>query len=244
MARLSNFAPLSLPFLAGSIVLLFFVVLSGITSSPPFHQTYFLSADTTNITGARPVSQWTYFRICGEDNSNCSAAWPDPPIGWAWSKDPTGPNLPTKLIGAYGDGTTSYVYFYLWRFGWVLYLLALFATILAFFIGFAAVINRVRAYIAALVSAISLLLLTFAASLMTATFVRMRDQFIAAGREAHIGVYAFGFTWAAWVLALASFVLLFLLARTRVVTRMRRNQSVRSRPSHDVGGHRIKEEYA
>lgn len=117
-------APISLIFLGGTVVLLFFVVLSGITRISPLRQTYFLSADTSGISGARPISQWTYFRICDEDNADCSRSWPDPPVGWAWSKNPTGDRLPEHIIGSYGNGTTSQQYFYLWRFGWVFYLLA------------------------------------------------------------------------------------------------------------------------
>ncbi|KAI1824360.1 SUR7/PalI family-domain-containing protein [Xylaria intraflava] len=237
-------APLSLLFLATSILFLFFVILSGTTRVSPFRQSYFLSADTSGISGARPVSQWTYFHICGEGNTDCSRAWPDPPVGWAWSKNPTGPNLPQKLIGTYGGGTTSYVYYYLWRFGWVLYLLALLSTVLAFFTSFLAFFGRLGSAIAGAISTVALLLLTIAASLMTATFVKMRDQFNAAGRSAHIGVRPFAFTWAAWALLFASTVLFCIRARTKKDRLVSRNRSARSRLSHDVGSHRVKEEYA
>ncbi|TRX98566.1 hypothetical protein FHL15_000640 [Xylaria flabelliformis] len=242
-------APISLIFLAGASVLLFFVILSGITRTSPLRQTYFLSADTSGISGARPTTQWTYFRICGESNSDCSRSWPDPPVGWAWSKDPTGDRLPQRIIGSYGDGTTSEQYFYLWRFGWVFYLLALVFTVFSFFTGFVACFGRLGHAIAGLMTFVALFFHTVAAALMTATFVRMRDQFTSAGRSAHIGVYAFGFTWGAWAALFIATVLFCIGIRSKKddhVTsgsRWGRKRSVRSRRSYDLGNHRVKEEY-
>ncbi|GAW23245.1 hypothetical protein ANO14919_127970 [Xylariales sp. No.14919] len=252
MAR-SNLAlaPLSLIFLAGATVLLFFVILSGITRTSPLRQTYFLAADTSGISGARSISQWTYFRICGEGNADCSHAWPDPPVGWAWSGNPGGTNLPERLIGSYGGGTTSETYFYLWRFGWVFYLLALLFTILAFFTGFVACFGRLGSAIAGLMSSVALFFHTVAASLMTATFVKMRDQFNLVGRDAHIGQYAFGFTWGAWAALFIATTLFCVGIRGRKDDFAtggsrwgRRKRSVRSRRSYDMGSRRVKEDYA
>ncbi|KAI1277278.1 SUR7/PalI family-domain-containing protein [Xylaria sp. FL0933] len=251
MARSNRaLAPLSLIFLGGATVLLFFVVLSGITRTSPLRQTYFLSADTSGITGARAVSQWTFFRICGQGNVDCSHSWPDPPVGWAWDRSPGGANLPERLIGSYGGGTTSYTYFYLWRFGWVFYLLSLLFTILAFFTGFVACCGRLGSAIAGMMSSVALLFHTVAASLMTATFVKMRDQFNSVGRSAQIGRYAFGFTWGAWAALFIATVLFFLGIRgnrdhySTGGSRWGRKRSVRSRRSYDMGNHRVKDDYA
>ncbi|KAI0426930.1 SUR7/PalI family-domain-containing protein [Xylaria sp. FL1042] len=242
-------APLSLIFLGGATVLLFFVVLSGVTRTSPLRQTYFLSADTSGITGARSVSQWTYFRICGQGNLDCGHSWPDPPVGWAWDKNPTGANLPERLIGSYGGGTTSYTYYYLWRFGWVFYLLSLLFTVLAFFTGFVACCGRLGSAIAGMMSSVALFFHTVAASLMTATFVKMRDQFNSAGRSAQIGKYAFGFTWGAWAALFIATVLFCVGIRGKRDnystggTRWGRKRSVRSRRSYDMGNHRVKDNY-
>ncbi|TGJ83356.1 hypothetical protein E0Z10_g5396 [Xylaria hypoxylon] len=251
MAR-SNIAlaPLSLIFLAGATVLLFFVVLSGITTTSPLRQTYFLSADTSGISGARSVSQWTFFRICGEGNTGCSHAWPDPPVGWAWSGKPDGTDLPERLIGSYGGDTTNKTYFFLWRFGWVFYLLALLFTVLAFFTGFVACFGRLGSAIAGLMSSVALFFHTVAASLMTATFVKMRNEFNSVGRDAQIGRYAFGFTWGAWAalfIATALFCVGIRAKKDSFATGSRswgRKRSVRSRRSYDIGNHRVKEDYA
>ena len=83
--------------LAGSIVLLFFVVLSGVTNSTPLNKTYFLSADTSGITGARPISQWTFFYVCGAGNTDCGSPVPDLPIGYAWIGNTAG--APSAMVG-------------------------------------------------------------------------------------------------------------------------------------------------
>jgi hypothetical protein len=85
-------------FLAGALVLLWFVVLSGVTTHTPLNKIYFLKADTTGIQGAhRPVSQWTFWKICGEYNANCDQPKAALPFGYAWYDSSVG--APPKLIG-------------------------------------------------------------------------------------------------------------------------------------------------
>lgn len=87
----------SLILIAGSLVLMFFVVLSGFNSTTPLNKTYFLRADTSAVSGARPISQWTYFYVCGADNTDCGRPVPDLPIGYAWIGG--GEGAPASLIG-------------------------------------------------------------------------------------------------------------------------------------------------
>ncbi|KAK3336113.1 SUR7/PalI family-domain-containing protein [Cercophora scortea] len=237
---------ISMIFLAGSIVMLFFVILSGITSTSPLSKTYFLRADTSGITGARAISQWTYFRICGDGNENCSQSWADPPVGYAWSSNPQ--KAPAELVGDHGGDTTSSYYFYMWRFGWVFYLLGLFFEVLTFASGFLALCSRLGSAVSGLVSLIALVFLTVGVSLMTATFVKMRNAFVAVNRDASVGTYAFGFSWGAWAALLIS-TILFCIGRHSNKTDApssgrrwgRRSRSTRSRRSYD--GRRVKEEY-
>lgn len=79
--------------------------------------------------------------------------------------------MPSDLIGSYGDGTTSYYYWYMWRFGWVFYLLALFFEVLAFFAGFLACCSRLGSIFTGLISLVALVFLTVAVSLMTYVFL-------------------------------------------------------------------------
>jgi len=242
----------ALIFLAGSLILLWFVILSGITRTSPLRQTYFLRADTSGISGARDISQWTYFKVCGLDNLNCGPARPGLPLGDAWDTDAAG--VPSELIGKHGGGTTSTTYWYMWRFGWVFYLIALFFETAAFFAGFLACISRLGAALSGFISMIALVFLTAAVSLMTATFVKMRNVFVDNNRNATLGRYAFGFSWGAWAALLISTILFCLARRSHTKDRYAHGtprksfgwggpsrKSTGSRRSYD--GRRVKEEY-
>lgn len=156
---------LALIFLAGHLVLLWFVILSGVTNSTPLNKTYFLRANTSGIGGARPISQWTYFYICGDNNTDCGAALPAMPFGHAWASDAM--NVPLALTGTEGNGTTSERFFYMWRFGWVFYIITLFFSTVTFFTGFLACCGRLGAAISGLMCIVSLIVYTVAVSLMT-----------------------------------------------------------------------------
>ncbi|KLU92648.1 cortical patch protein, variant, partial [Magnaporthiopsis poae ATCC 64411] len=164
--------------LGGSLAMLFFIVLAGVTDAAPLNNAYFLEASTAGIAGARPVSRWTYFYICGPGNLDCTVPRPAPGVGWAWASG--GAGAPAELVGPWHDGTTSEYYWYMWRFGWVLFLIALFFEVLAFFASFIACLGRLGSAVAGLVSMTALFFLTIAVALMTATFVKMRDSFLAA----------------------------------------------------------------
>jgi len=88
----------SLILIAGSIVLIFFVVLSGVKNTSPLSKTYFLQADTSTIAGSgRAVSQWTYFYVCGAGNQDCGKPVPALPFGYAWVGGSAG--APAELVG-------------------------------------------------------------------------------------------------------------------------------------------------
>lgn len=249
----ASLALVSLALLGGSLVMLWFVVLSGVTGTLPLSRTYFLRADTAGITGARAVSQWTYFYVCGDGNADCRRAHADLPVGYAWSGGP-GNGAPADLVGPYGGGTTSRYYWFMWRFGWVFYLLALFFETLAFFAIFLAFFGRLGSAVAGLASSIALFFYTVGVVLMTVTFVKMRDVFQADGRDASVGAYAFGFSWGAWVALLLGTILLCMGVRSRKdknapAARWRRTGSTMSRASTSKDAaaaavpRRVKEEY-
>lgn len=246
--------------IAGSLLLLWFIILSGVTNHTPLNKVWFLRADTSGITGARPVTQWTYFKFCGEDNQDCGKARPAPPFGKAWDGRPR--DAPSELTGSYGGRTTSYHYYYMWRFGWVFFLITLFFETIAFFTAFIACCGRLGAAIAGLMAITALFFHSIATSLMTATFVQARNAFQDAGRSAKVGPYAFGFAWGSWAALLLATICFFLgllggdraakrnsaingteaAAGGGFMSRFRRNRSVRSRRSYD--GRRVKEEYS
>jgi hypothetical protein len=77
--------------------MLWLVLLSGVTHRAPLNRIYFLRADTSAIRGARPVSQWTYWFVCGENNNDCGRTVPALPLGYAWRSNSEG--APPALVG-------------------------------------------------------------------------------------------------------------------------------------------------
>lgn len=155
-------------------------------------------------------------------------------VFWDW-----GP-LANILRSSYAGNTTSKYYFYMWRFGWVFYIMTLFLAVMAFFAGFLACCGRLGSAISGLVSLSALFFYSIGVSLMTcvpmlytffplfplsmqcanvlrhvnsAVFVKARDAFRAEGRPAEIGKYAFGFSWGAWAALLIATVLFFMGTR-------------------------------
>lgn len=255
----------SLILIAGALVLQFFVILSGVADSTPLNKTYFLQADTSTIAGAgRATSQWTYFYVCGAGNSDCGKAVPDLPLGYAWVGGVAG--APEALVGSHGKHTTSTYYYYLWRFGWVFYLMGLLFTVLAFFTAVLAPCSRLAAGFSGFTLTFALFWFTLGASLMTTEFVKARDRFRGAGLHADIGRYAFGFTWGAWAAMFLATIFLFLGCgasgrtddnvrssrsggRNFVFFRRHRHRSRRSRSNRasfidNDSGRRVKDEYS
>lgn len=88
----------SIALIGGAIVLMFFVVLSGVKDVRPLNKIYFLQADTSRFSGSgRSLSQWTYFYVCGEGNGQCGSPVPALPFGYAWVGGTSG--VPSELVG-------------------------------------------------------------------------------------------------------------------------------------------------
>ncbi|KAK4495476.1 hypothetical protein PRZ48_013807 [Zasmidium cellare] len=184
--------------LAGGIVMQFFIVLSGLDTSP-VNQVYFLQASTNGITNGntrlRNPARWTYLDICGVGangrNTDCTdttAALPFDPV----RNFGTTSGVPARFVD-----DRSY-YFYMSRFAWVFYLIALFFAVVAIFISLFALFARLGAYLTGFTTFLALFFQTLAAALMTAWVVRGRDGFRSNGNDAKIGVKAMAFTWSTW----------------------------------------------
>lgn len=156
-----------------SLLFLFFIILAGVSDSTPLNKTYFLQADTSGISGANDVSQWTYFYVCGEDNLDCGKAKAALPFGHAWDKDAD--NVPAGIAGSHSG--TSNKFYLLSRFGWVFLILALFFGTLTFFSSFLACCGRLGSFIATFVSLLALLCHAVASSLLT--YVSVCDPLVA-----------------------------------------------------------------
>ncbi|KAI8937551.1 hypothetical protein NX059_005268 [Plenodomus lindquistii] len=238
----------SLILLAGGIVLQFFIILSGAVNSSPMNLFYFLEASTNGITNARNPSRWTFFAICGADpssnhNANCGAVVPalpfDPPRNFGTTQ-----GVPEQFIG-------TNQYYYLSRFMFAFYLIALFFAAVALASGVLALCSRLGGYLSAMTTFVALFFQTLAAALMTAWVVKGRDAFRSAGQDASIGKYLMGFAWAtvaAFFLATVMFCLGGKLGgdSSSGMRRSRSTKSSRSRASFmDTDSQRrVKEDYA
>ena len=151
--------------LAGGIVLQFFVILSGVVNTSPVGNTYFLQTTTNGISGGAEINnptRWTFLALCGEQNGKnafcrgAQAALPfDPPRNFG-----TQNNIPEQFIG-------TNKFWYLSRFMFAFYLIALFFAVVAFFTSALALCFRLGAYLTGLNAAIALFFQALTASLMT-----------------------------------------------------------------------------
>jgi len=70
-------------------------------------------------------------------------------------------------FSSHGKGTTSTHYYYLWRFGWVFYLMGLFFDVLGFFTSLAAPFSRLASGFSGLIIGMAWFWFTLGAALMT-----------------------------------------------------------------------------
>ncbi|KAH0274784.1 SUR7-domain-containing protein, partial [Aureobasidium melanogenum] len=192
----------SLILVAAGLLFQFFVILSGVSNTTPLNRTYFIQVDTAGTAAPRNPSRWTFFYICGVQNglnANCGAPVPalpfNPPENFGSTQ-----GVPGAFIG-------THHYYYLSRFMFAFYLIALFFAALALFTGLLALCTRLGSYLSGLTVAIAVFFQALAASLMTACFVQGRNAFRRNGQSAHLGAYAFGWTWAAFAAYFLAMVL-------------------------------------
>ncbi|KAL6712625.1 Eisosomes component [Coniothyrium glycines] len=237
----------SLILVAGGLLLQFFTILSGAINHTPINKFYFLQASTGGIQDARNPSRWTFFAICGVDpstghNDNCGNVVPalpfDPPRNFG-----TTDGVPEQFIG-------THQYYYLSRFMFAFYLIALFFAAIALVSGLLALCSRLGGYLSALTTSVALFFQTLAAALMTAWVVKGRNNFRSAGQEASIGKYLMGFTWAAVACFFLATIMFCLGGKlggdSSGVKRSRSTKSSRSRGSfiETDSQRRVKDDYA
>lgn len=179
---------------AVAVLLLFFVILGGVTDDPPLNETFFISVDIssfrTGIITPSGFGQWTLWGVCGATtdgkNVNCGArhaAYPFSPF------DNFGRGVP-----AYFVEHRPYFYFTT-RFMFAFFLIAIAFAIFSVFTGLLALCSRLGSAVSSIFAMAAMIIDLIAASLMTAAFVRGRDEFIKAEITASLGVKAFGFAW-------------------------------------------------
>lgn len=239
----------SLVLLAGGVVLQFFTILTGAVNKFPLNLFYFLEASTSGIPDARDPSRWTFFAICGSDpstghNDNCGNVVPalpfDPPRNFG-----TQQNIPEQFIG-------THMYFYLSRFMFAFYLIALFFAVIALGSGLLALCSRLGGYLSALTTSVALFFQSLAAALQTAWVVKGRNVFRSANMEANIGKYLLAFAWASmacFFLATIMFCLGGKLGGDRHSSSVKRSHSTKSNRSRGSfletdSQRRVKDDYS
>ncbi|KAF2397513.1 SUR7-domain-containing protein [Trichodelitschia bisporula] len=186
----------SIILLAGGMLFQFFIILSGTTLSTPENQIWFLESTTNNIPNApRNPSRWTSFAICGVDskghNTNCGAPVPALPFDPSHHTNfGTNTGVPNAFVG-------THTYYYLSRFAFAFFIIALFFAVCALLTSVLALCTRVGAWLSGFNTFVALFFQTLAAALMTAWSVKARYHLRRAGEDAKLGTSAYGFTWAA-----------------------------------------------
>ncbi|EEH09041.1 conserved hypothetical protein [Histoplasma capsulatum G186AR] len=193
-------ALLGLLFTAGAFILMMLTLIGGSRNTNPLNRTWFLEADTSNIPGAPETSRWTFWGVCGvsDGKNDChgtTAAFPlDPPSSWNFD---TTDGVPPQFIG------TSR-YFYITRFMFAFMLIGVFWVVLSLFTGLLALCTRIGAWISAFFAVLGLIFQILTSSLMTAGYVKGRNNFSSNGQPAKVGPNAFAWMWTAVALLFLS----------------------------------------
>lgn len=186
--------------------MLLLVLLGGINDHTPLNKFYWIRFDTHAISNSLPNPvQWTLYNYCGVDsnghNTNCTSnhvAWPFR-LRTAFH---TSGGVPQPLLDH------ENMYFYLTRFAYVFYLIAVVFIFVSLLFTFTACFSRLGGAVASFVLATGLLFAAAASAMETATYVKARSAFRDSGVDSHLGTKMFALTWAAVACLLLSAVFL------------------------------------
>lgn len=202
---------ISLLFTAGTILLLFFIILGGIKGTGVTSHLYYFRAVTSSIVPSTPgVTQWSFWGVCfysGDnashpgDNVGCSPHHP------AFGFD-LGNNLGTSDVPDSFRRRHNSLY-YLSRFLFPFFVIGLFFEVVKLFVfpfQYKSKIVSLTAYIS---NVVSFLFVTTAAALVTALNVKARTAFHEAGEQSvHLGRIVIAFAWTCVFMIMCQFVLL------------------------------------
>ncbi|BAO38050.1 protein SUR7 [Kluyveromyces marxianus] len=195
---------ISILFLAGSTLLLLFIVMSGSINHAPINKFYWLQADTSNISSAPALSRWTFWGVCGVSggkNVNCTD------LGPAYPLSPVD-NFHTKVGMPHDFVANRSTYYYLTRFSFVFLLLALvFVGLAMLFYLMSWVSGAFQGTIFVLIGLGTLLNITGSAC-QTAAVAMAKNKFKDDHFKAKIGVKMMAFAWTTVALDICLFFLL------------------------------------
>lgn len=190
----------NLVLLAGTTLLLLFIVLSGSTDHFPFNEFYIVKANTSDIPGAPSESAWSFWGVCdANDWNNCT-------FGPAFPLSPKD-NFHTE-VGVPQDFIANRdTYYYLSRFAFAFAILALAFTGFAFLVDLFGLCFSFVDKIVVVLSVIALFFVAAFASVLTAVTILARNAFNSDGMSGKIGVKYLALTWASFVCVLLVFFL-------------------------------------
>ncbi|KAK9455105.1 SUR7/PalI family-domain-containing protein [Dipodascopsis uninucleata] len=172
-------------------LLLYLVMLAGTKDHNPLNRTFYLEADTSGISGAPSLTRWTLWNRCSVQNgisSDCTsnkAAYPFKPS----QNFGTTSGVPSTLIDHQNR------YYYMTRFAYAFFLIAVIFSSLGFLTSFTALFSRLGSGCSSVLTFIALIFDFTAAAIANALFVKARNGFTGDGHSAHLGVKMFAFIW-------------------------------------------------
>ncbi|WPK27081.1 hypothetical protein PUMCH_004453 [Australozyma saopauloensis] len=189
---------LNLVLLAGTTLLLVFILLSGSTDHFPFNTFYSVRANTSAIQGAFQESAWTFWGVCDYLN------WQDCKVGPAYPISPvdnfnTSEGVPTSFIN------NRDTYYYLSRFAFAFLLVGLGFTAFALLVDMLGLCFTVIDKVVIVLVTIALFFTAGFASFSTAATVMAKNAFSLSDMAAKVGVKYMAMTWAAFACILLVF---------------------------------------
>ncbi|ODV81866.1 SUR7-domain-containing protein [Suhomyces tanzawaensis NRRL Y-17324] len=175
-------------FLAGTILLLLFTVLSGSSKHFPLNRFYWIRANTSGIQGAPQEGAWTFWGVCEYDDFSQCQSGPAYPISPRDNFD-TSQGVPQDFI------TNRSTYYYLSRFSFAFTLIALGLSSVSFLLGFVMVTHKTIVFTITL----ALIFVAATAAFQTAVVVLARNAFNDDNLNAHIGLKSMAILWASVV---------------------------------------------
>lgn len=193
--------------LAGTTLMLLFIVFSGSIEQFPFNRFYWVEADTSAISTANgDYSRWTFWGICFPDDLSSSSTNNCPNLG---------PDIPISPLDNFGNSTAlpqDFVnnrdtYYYLSRFSFPLLLISLIFSGVSFVCSIIAPCWLEMKKVTTLFVSIACLFCMTGAACGTAVSVMTRNQFKNDGYSAQVGADLLGMLWA----SVACLLILFFL---------------------------------
>jgi len=176
-----------------------------VKDSVPLNETFFLSADIssfkTNVDSPSGYGQWTLWGVCGATTGGKNVNCPSPTAAYPFNPaENFGNSVPAYFIN------NQNFFFYTSRFMFAFYIIAVTFATFSLFTGLLALCSRLGSAVSSVFAMAALVIDLTAASLMTAVYVKGRNEFNSNGITASLGVKAFSFAWTSVVcLLLATF---------------------------------------